>query len=346
VAVAVARIKGVAAPVDGIEPDAASQAIAASLCSGSRVALLAGNAALQHPQAALLQAWIQWIADAIGARHGVLGEGANSVGGYLAGARPSQGGLDARAMIERPLQAYLLWGVEPEHDSADPARAVRALSQASTVIACSAFRNGALEYAHAILPIATFAETAGTFVNIEGRVQSFNGAVRPPGEARPGWKVLRVLGNQLGLPGFEYESPEDVRASALPAVVPAWLSNRIGVAPTLGPDAGAAASAGTAERIADVPPYFTDPIVRRAASLQKTADAHVPRAYANAATLARFGLRPGAKALARQGGDAAALLECALDAGLPDGVVRVAAGHAATSTLGDMFGQISLEHAR
>jgi NADH-quinone oxidoreductase subunit G len=215
---------------------------------------------------------------------------------------------------------------------------MKALAAADTVVAFSPYRNGALEYADAILPITPFTETSGTFINAEGRAQVFNGTVKPLGEARPGWKVLRVLGNQLNLAGFEYDTAESVRAEAIPADIAARLSNRIDIAPQR-----IAATPG-AERIADVPVYCTDAIVRRAESLQQTSDARPPRASANAKTLAGFGLAAGDKARAAQG-EATALLECALDDRLPDGVVRVPAGHASTSTLGAMFGPIRLERA-
>jgi len=130
-----------------------------------------------------------------------------------------------------------------------------------------------------------------------------------------------------------------VRDAALPSVVSAWLSNETGVALSLSQQAPT-----EAERIADVPGYWTDAIVRRAVSLQKTADARPPRALANEATLKRFGLSRGDRAWVRQAA-AVALLECAVDARLPDGVVRVSAGHASTSALGPMFGPIRLERA-
>ncbi len=163
-------------------------------------------------------------------RVGVLTEGANTVGGYLVGAYPRQGGLPAREMIEQPRKAYLLWNVEPDYDVANPAAVAQALLAAETVIACSVYRNGALDYADVILPITPFTETAGTFINCEGRVQSFNGTVRPAGEARPGWKVLRVLGNLLGLQGFEYETSDQVRSEAVPVDLNARLSNETSIA--------------------------------------------------------------------------------------------------------------------
>ncbi|MFN3564675.1 MAG: NADH-quinone oxidoreductase subunit NuoG [Burkholderiaceae bacterium] len=342
VAAAVAQIKGVAAPAGGVAPGEAARTIAASLASGGNAAILLGNAAVQHPHAAQLHAWAQWLAQALGCRFGFLGEAANSVGGYLAGAVPAAGGLDAARMIAEPRRAYLLWNLEPEFDTANPAATMRALGGADLVVAFSPYRNGALEYAHAIFPIAPFTETSGTFVNAEGRVQSFNGTVRPLGDARPGWKVLRVLGNALELSGFDYDTPEAVRAEAIPADVARRLSNAITVEPAL------VRPTGATQRIADVPIYFVDAIVRRAESLQKTRDARPPKASANAATLARFGLAPGAKARVVQSaaqGEAAALLECALDERLPDGVVRVPAAHASTATLGALFGPIALERA-
>jgi NADH-quinone oxidoreductase subunit G len=338
IGVAVARNKSLPPPA-GVEQGALATQIAGELCSGARVGLLAGNAAVQHPQASMLQAWLNWIAQAVGGRFGVLGEAANSVGGYLAGATPGPGGRNARAMLEQPLAAYLLWGLEPELDCADPALARRALAAAGTVIAFSSYRSPALEMAHAILPIAAFAETAGTFVNCEGRAQSFNGAAPPPGEARPGWKVLRVLGNQLGLEGFGYESPEQVRAEALPASPRRPLSNAIDLAP-----AAPAAAGDGCERIADVPLYCVDPIVRRATALQSTTAARAPAVRANAATLAHFGVAAGAAVRVRQGGEAA-VLPCELDERLPERVVRLAAGHASVAGLGAMIGPITLEQA-
>ncbi|MEP6607311.1 MAG: NADH-quinone oxidoreductase subunit NuoG, partial [Burkholderiaceae bacterium] len=203
IATAVAQMRGERAPIEGETPGDSAKAIAASLMDGERRAILIGNAAIQHPQGTQLHALAQWIARATGATLGVLSDAANTVGGYLVGAGPSDAGLNARQMIEQPRAAYLLWNLEPDYDTANPAATARALQKADTVIAFSVYRNGALDYADAILPITPFTETAGSFVSCEGRVQSFNATVRPAGEARPGWKVLRVLGNLLELAGFE-----------------------------------------------------------------------------------------------------------------------------------------------
>src|SRR5258706_428205 len=327
----------------------ATRQIATNLASGRRVAVLLGNAAAQHPQAAQLALAAQGLAQALGAASGLLGEAANSVGGFIANAVPAAGGLNVRAMIEQPRAAYLLWNLEPEYDTANPAATMKALAAAQCVIALSPYRHGALDYADVILPIAPFTETSGTYISCEGRAQTFNGVVRPLGEARPGWKVLRVLGNLLGVSGFDYDAPEAVRAECLPADIAACLSNAIvpSAADTSGSAGAAAPSPGAdwvAQRVADVPVYFSDAIVRRAEALQRTSDAQPPRASANAKTLAQFALSAGGKARARQG-DASALLEVMLDDRLPDRVVRIPAGHAATSTLGPMFGTVVLERA-
>ena len=189
-----------------------------------------------------------------------------------------------------------------------------------------------------MLPVAPFTETAGTFVNCEGRAQAFNGVVPPLGDTRPAWKVLRVLGSLIGLAGFGFDDIDAVRAEiASGAGIAARLSNTTQVEIE-----EPAAAANGVERVTDVPIYFTDALVRRAVSLQKTADARPPVARANAATLSKLKLKPGAEARLRLGADEAKLT-MALDTGVPDGCVRIAAGHRATSTLGSMFGSITVE---
>lgn len=257
----------------------------------------------------------------------------------MAGARPQSGGLNARAMLEQPRKAYLLWNVEPDYDTADPVLTATALASAESVIAFSAYRNGALDYADAILPITPFTETAGTFINAEGLSQSFNGAVRPLGEARPGWKVLRVLGNLLEIAGFDQDTPEAVRGEALPADVAARLSNETGY----GLATGGVGSEGL-ERVADVPIYFSDAIVRRSPPLQATADARPPRARMNVAMATALGLAAGDKVQLRQGAGAA-VLELQIDPRVADHTVRVATAHLSTAALGPMFGAIRVERA-
>ena len=339
VAAAVATAKGVTAPLS-VTPGEQAQAIANALVSGERKAVLLGNAAAAHPQAAELLAIANWIAEQAGARCGYLGDSGNAVGAQLVGAQPGQGGLDAAQMLAKPLKAYLLFNTEPVLDAANAALAAKSLAAAEMVIAFSPFQAN-VEFADVMLPIAPFTETGGSFVNADGRVQSFHGVVRPLGDTRPGWKVLRVLGNLLGLNGFAQESVEDVRAAAGlndAAKVSARLSNRSSAAPQI-----VAAPAGL-QRIANVPVYATDSIVRRAPSLQQTADANAPLVALNAALWAQLGLQDGAKVRVKQG-EGSVVLPAALDATLAVNTVRVSAGHPSTAALGAVFGALSIERA-
>src|SRR6266850_5768492 len=230
--------------------------------------------------------------------------------------------------------ALVLLGCEPELDFADPRSATRAVNEAEFVVQLSAFETG-LEYADVLLPIAPFTETAGTFVNTEGRLQSFYAAVNPLGESRPGWKVLRVLGTMLGKPGTGYDSIDEVRADCLRGRdVSSLLSNatQVELSPVSFDPPGI-------QRIADVPIYFADPLVRRSVALRKTPDAQPPRAWMNAKLMARLGISAGQPVLA----EGAARLPAALDDRLPDECVRIAAAHPSTAQLGPMFGVVSLK---
>ena len=340
IAAAVAAAKGVSAPAAG-NPGAEAKAIAESLLSGERKAVLLGNAAAQHPQAGALLALANWIAAQTGASVGYLTEAANTVGAQLAQAQPGAGGLNAGQMLGKGgLKAALLLDVEPTLDAADPSAAKAALEQAETVIAFSAFKTAALDVADVLLPVSPFTETSGTFVNAEGRAQSFVGVVKPLGETRPAWKVLRVLGNMLELPGFDFETSEDVRAEALGDItaLAARLDNASNAA-----IAAPAAPAGL-QRIADVPIYSADSLVRRADALQHTADARAPQASLPAALWQQLGLAAGSRVRVSQGG-ASAVLPAKLDATLAAGTVRVPAGHADTATLGAAFGAVTVEKA-
>ncbi|MEY3766871.1 MAG: NADH-quinone oxidoreductase subunit NuoG [Limnohabitans sp.] len=260
VAAAVAQAKGVLPLVVGNATQPQALAIAQSLLSGERKAVLLGNAAANHPQASGLLALANWIGEHTGASVGFLGEAANTVGAQLVGALPSNGGLNAAQMSQAgALKAVLLLNTEPHADSAHGAEG---LATSDMVVTLSPFKTN-LDISDVLLPISPFTETAGTFVNTEGRAQSFHGVVRPLGETRPGWKVLRVLGTMLGLPGFAYETIEEVRAAALPTDIASRLSN----ASTAYVEVAPAAAPVTASI------YQLDGLVRRAPSLQATADA-------------------------------------------------------------------------
>jgi NADH-quinone oxidoreductase subunit G len=318
----------------------AGQRIAASLLTGERKALLLGNAAAQHPQAGALLALAQWIAAHTGSSCGYLGDAGNGVGAQLVGALPGPGGLHAGQMLSQPMRALLLLHGEPVLDSADAAAARKALSLSGLVVGLTAFKDTLADVADVLLPIAPFTETAGTFVNAEGRVQSFHGVVKPAGEARPAWKVLRVLGNLLNLPGFDFETAEDVRAEALGdlSTLPQRLNNGAAA-----PVAATPCLTGL-QRIADVPIYASDATVRRAHALQLTADARGPVVGLPAGLWRELGLQEGEGARVRVSqGDGMAVLPARLDATLAENTVRVPAGLQSTAMLGAMFGAISVE---
>ncbi|HYD79309.1 MAG TPA: NADH-quinone oxidoreductase subunit NuoG [Paucimonas sp.] len=348
VAVAVAGAKGIAAPAgfENIKASADAQRIAAVLTAGTQHAILLGAAAAQHPQASQLHAIAQWLAQNTDAGFGYLVDGANAIGGYLANAMPANGakGANAQQAFAQPRKAYVLLHAEPKLDSANPQSARTALEQAEMVVVMSPFKQG-MDYADVLLPVAPFSETSGTFVNAQGIAQSFNGTVKPLGETRPAWKVLRVLGNLLDLQGFGYESSEEIRNEVLGAgnATPIDVSGRLNNIAGVQPQAPAAGSAKL-ERIADVPLYFSDAIVRRAASLQQTNEAKAPAAWISAALAQKLGVADGADVLVKQG-DGSAILPAAIDSKLPENVVRLSAGHVATSTLGAMFGEITVEKA-
>jgi len=268
VAAAVAQLTGATAPVAGNANNPQAQAIAKSLHSGERKAVLLGNAAAHHAKASSLLALANWIGAQTGATVGYLGEAANTVGAQVVGAVPSHGGQNAAQMGRGGLKAALLLHTEPHADMAHGAAAVQALEKAEMVVTLSAFKTN-LSFSDVLLPIAPFTETAGTFINTEGRAQSFHGVVKPLGETRPAWKVLRVLGSMLNVPGFELETIEEVRAKAIPANITSRLSNACDVAIDLTP-------ATDKPEVASI--YQLDGLVRRAPSLQLTADAKAGRA--------------------------------------------------------------------
>jgi len=341
---AACEAKGAAVPAElaaalaGVTPNETARAIAASLASGERAGIFLGNLAEHHPSSTVLQQLAQALAEVLGARWGFLGEAANSVGGYLAGAIPGAGGLDALAMITRPRHAYVLLGAEPELDGHDGAAALAAMKSAEFVVALSPYRHRAADYAHVLLPVSPFTETSGTFVSTEGRVQSFAGVVPPLEDTRPAWKVLRVLGNLLGVPGFDWTSSEGIRDAVLGGTdLAGRLSNRIPASPV-----ALAAAAGGVERIGEVPIYWADAIVRRARSLQLTRDGADPVVAMGKGLYTKLGLRDG-DSVAVSGTSGAVTLPAVRDDRLPEGCVRLPAAHAASVPAGALFGEVRLE---
>jgi NADH-quinone oxidoreductase subunit G len=340
VAAAQAAGKPVPDALAGIAPSDAAKAIAASLASGKKSAILLGNYATQHAEYSQLHALAQVLSELTGATLGFLTEAANTVGAHLAQATPQSGGMHAQAMLNDPRRAYLVLHAEPELDCANAVAARAALEKAELVVVLSPFKHGT-RYADVLLPIAPFTETAGTFVSGEGRVQGFHGVVPPLADTRPGWKVLRVLGTMLKLPGFDADTADDVRASVLPAGgdLTQRLSNATRVALTT-----PATTSAPLERVADVPIYFADALVRRAASLQLTADAKAPKARMHRSLYDMLHLTDGAQVKVTQGrGDA--VLTPVVDSAVPPGVVRIAAAHASTCGLEGLSGPVSVERA-
>jgi NADH-quinone oxidoreductase subunit G len=269
VAAAIAAEKELDAPVAGGQATDAAKAIAASLLGGERKAILLGNAAAHHANASSLLALANWIAAQTGARVGYLTEAANTVGAQLADAVPGAKGLNAGQMLDGQLKAVILLNNEPEFDSAAGAKASASLNKAQMVVTMSPFKAN-MAFSDVLLPIAPFTETPGTFVNAEGCVQSFHAVVKPLAETRPAWKVLRVLANLLELPGFDFESSQDVlkKISGADAgqISAHRLDNAAGQGAIVLPGA-----AGPVPVVASI--YQLDGLVRRATSLQLTADA-------------------------------------------------------------------------
>ena len=317
-----------------------------------KAAVLIGADLMAHPMASELAARAQALADLLGIRFGVMPAGGNAVGGYLVQAHPKSGGANAHEMFDDPSAAYLLLHLEPALDCADGPRAVSALKGAQKgmgVVALTAYKSAVSDVANVMLPITPFTETSGSFVNLGGRLQSFQAAVAPRGQARPGWKVLRVLGNLLNLPDFDFESSEEVRDSLLPGAVPGerlpGLSVRFSMGASAGqagavdqPSASASAAAGLFERMGSTGLYLTDTIVRRATALQQTRQSSLPKAIFSVDDLATIGGAPGMMVRIRQGRQDM-LLEAASDARQANGVVSILTGHSQTAALNQRWGQ-------
>ena len=334
--------------VDSAPVSGESEAIARTLVESSHAAVLVGPVVTAHPEGALLRALAAALASGSGASFGRLTEGANSAGAWLAGALPHRGpggralaqpGRDARAMVRDPCRGYLLFGIEPEFDCGDPSAALAAMHAADLVVAFTAFRNERMSrYAQVMLPIAPYAEAPGTFVNVEGRWQSFKAAVPPLGASRPGWKILRVMGNLLDLEGFGHMSADAIRVEVENAArQPA--RERDGEGWRLGERASWPAE--TLCRLGSVPPYAADPVVRRARALQETRDAGFPGVALNATSAARFGLEIGTLATVSQG-VARITARVAIDDRLPDGCAAIAAGFSQSMSLGPDIGPLRI----
>ena len=328
-----------------------TQAIAESLAGmgesydlvSPRTGIFIGNMALNDPRFTEMYSLAEAIAGLCGATFGLMPSGANNTGMHLVGVMPGPQGMHARAMLEVPRKAYLLVNLEPELDCHDGAAAHRAMQQAECVVALTMYKSDALEDADVLLPIAPFTEASGSLMSIEGRVQSFSAVTRPLGECRPGWKVLRVLGNTLGLSGFDFNSSDEVKTAIFGGEKPStvvWRSLNNNLKELVEIEVNIKSEG--LQRIGEVPQYQADPIVRRAPSLQKTKYNLQPKARIHPKMLDKLGLVEGDRVLVRQG-EGSAVLTVRADSHVAMGCVRIQAAHKLTASLGELMGDVTVE---
>jgi NADH-quinone oxidoreductase subunit G len=341
VALAVAKAKSASVPAGtpNLPVSATAQKIADSLLSGASTSVLLGSAAIAHPQASDLHILAQFIAEQTGATLGFLPVGGNAVGASLVNAN----GAGVESVLSGERRAVILMNIEPDADLPNPAQARAALAKANTVIALSAYQSAdLLEVADVILPISTFTETVSTFVNAEARTQTIQPAVKPLGDSRPAWKVLRVLGGLLNLDGFLYNMPEEVLGEALGENYCTKLSNQ---STASGLTVGNVGSSAGLERISDVGIYAGDQIVRRSSALQLTRDAKRGNQVGLGHGLfSELGLKEGDAVRVTQDGQSVDL-PATLEANLAQGTVRISAGTMASAQLGSMFGSLTVSKA-
>jgi NADH-quinone oxidoreductase subunit G len=342
-----ASLKDVVSPQ---KPAAEHAQVAAELAKGERKTILLGHLALSHPAYADIRALAAALAEATGAKLGYISEGANSAGAWLVGAVPmrvaggrnvDKPGRNVAAMLAEPRSTYLLLGTEPELDCWDGAQALKALKGAKHVVAITAYVTDAMkQYAHVLLPASAYGETSGTYVNAEGRWQSFTGFAQPAGESRPAWKILRVMGNLCELKGFEQESSEDVLKEVRAAVGEVHADNRFSgsrnlIAPT---------TAKGFMRVGETPMYAVDALVRRAPPLQQTKDADAAYAQFSPEDAKRLKLEAG-DAVSLKSNGTRVVLPVKFDDGIAVGEVWVPGGLAATVALGPLSGAVEVEKA-
>ena len=341
VALAVAKAKSVTAPVGtfNLTISPAAQKIADSLLSGESKAVLLGSAAIAHHHASDLHVMAQFIADQTGATLGFLPVGGNAVGASLVNAN----GVGVESVLSGERRAVILMNIEPDSDLPNPAAARAALAKANTVIALSAYKSADLmEVADVILPTSVFSETVSTFVNLEGRVQTVQPSVKPLGDSRPAWKVLRVLGGLLGLDGFLFNAPEEVLGEALDDGYCNRLNNK---ATSSSIANGNLAPFNGLERLADVNIYAGDQIVRRSSALHLTRDAKRGNQVGlNKITFAELGLKEGDAVRVTQDSHSVDM-PATLEVNLAPGAVRISAGTMASAKLGSMFGPVTISKA-
>ena len=324
--------------------EAVHQQIADELKQAQNATVLLGNIAMQHPQLAAIRQLAAAIAQATGSVLGYLPEAANTAGAWLAGAVPHRGvagadvSIKGKPMADMVCNALLTFNIEPEFDCANGGKALNAVKAAGFVVAVNSFATDTMKaYADVILPLATFTETSGTYVNGEGFWQGFQGVTQPFGESRPGWKILRVLGNLFNLDGFEYTSSQEVKDELKAQCQSLQLSNKLAAQTPVVEKLN-----GKLQRMGDAPIYAIDALVRRATALQKTADAMQSAVHINSQQAQASGVMNAKKIKVTQA-DGYAYLPIAIDENIPDGCVWIAAATDSTVSLGATFGAIEIE---
>jgi NADH-quinone oxidoreductase subunit G len=349
--VAVSELKNVPMPTgwSHVQPSIDTRTAAQLLIEQANTAIFLGNACVQHPSFARLAMLAEAIADLLGGQLGYLTEAANTVGAQVAGAVPRLQGLNAAQMLSdsnNPLKAMLLLNTEPDFDSADGQQARTALQNIPFVVALSVFRSTVSAYANIILPITPFTETSGTFINCEGRVQSFQACTKANGDSRPAWKVLRALGNLLNLPGFDANSSEDVKQRILSGVDgelrASGLDNHIRRSVPIAAPLISEPGPHALERIAEVPIYRADVLVRRSQPLQETRDSGIPVVRIHPETAALQDLTDGAAVNVSAQGKSAGQSTIRFDAGVAKGAVRFAAGYEISLSAGALYEHLEL----
>lgn len=321
--------------------------IAESLRDATNAVILLGNTAMAHPHFSSLRTLAGLLAEMTDCRFGYLSEAANTSGAWLSGAVPHrlpggkadpQAGKSIKEMFEQGMDAFLVMNVEPELDCWNSSEALQALQQCGLVIALTAYRSESMEaYADILLPTSVFAETSGTYINVAGDKQTFAGVAAPVGESRPAWKILRVLGNYLDVPGFDYVSSTDVLTEAIDAIGEIQAENMGKWSESVQENTREQGI----QRISDVPMNAIDPVCRRAKSLQATSDVADGTIHINSTTATSLQLTAGQQASVQQGNGSVSL-PVNIDDRVPDDCVLIQSGHEAQVGLGGSFGVIKV----
>ncbi len=296
--------------------------LAKKLIADDKSLFIIGQVANRHPQANLIKNLVKWLSDITGAEVYTMADGANAVGATLAGLENASD--NARQLVENPAKAYVLYQTEWLDHSA-PEKLLKALQQAEFNVAITAFADERLrEVMDVLLPIGLMCEVSGSAHNNWGDAQSFRAAGNLPGEAKPGWRVLRVLANLLELPGFDYQDIEEVsqavtQLNAPLAVLPAQASLK---------------EPPVSEFCLDMQAgiYDIDMLTRRSTPLQQTVHASAPVAVLAPADAEKLGLVNGEEVILSQG-DAKARLYVLIEPAQRSGQVSVAAGLPETAAL-------------